>query len=235
VVLGIETATTSVGVGLVEVGGPLRARVEIGPSRRHGETIAPAIDFLLRQVECTVGDIACIAVDIGPGLFTGLRVGIAAGAALAYAIGCPTVGVTSTAAVADQGRLAVNDGEHIAVVLDARRRELYAAVPGILEPFVGTPDAVANALAAINAPLLLLGEGMHLIPENRLPASIRRGRALPPDPVTVAELGAAALATGATVQPEALSPLYLRAPDAQITWDTRFGAAAHREPDRVAP
>jgi tRNA threonylcarbamoyladenosine biosynthesis protein TsaB len=233
VVLGIETATTSVGVAVVELGGPLRARIDIGPSRRHAETIAPSIEFLLAQVGCALTDVACVAVDIGPGLFTGLRVGIAAAAGLAYAIGCPAFGVTSTTTVATAVANQVRPGERVAVVLDARRRELYAAVPGLLEPFVGTPANVAKQLSEIDEPLFLVGEGIHLLGVDSLPLTVRRGTALPPDPLVVAGLGAAGFAAGQAVGPEALVPLYLRAPDAQITWDTRFGAAVDREPDRV--
>jgi tRNA threonylcarbamoyladenosine biosynthesis protein TsaB len=232
VVLGIETATTSVGVALVAVDGPLRARFDITPSRRHAETIAPAIEFLLAQAGAKPSDIVAVAVDIGPGLFTGIRVGIAAAAGFAYAAGCNVVGVRSTDVVATR-QTGMSASAAVAVVLDARRKELYAAVPGLLEPFVGSPRQVAQAFRALGVPLVLVGEGVSLVATHLEADGFSTGELLPPDPLTVAEIGRSEFLAGRAVGPEALVPLYLRAPDAQITWDTRHGAAADREPDRI--
>lgn len=240
-VLAIETATTSLGVALAS-GDGLRARVEIAPSRRHAESLTAAVGFLSGQAGIALSSLDAVAVDVGPGLFTGLRVGVATAASLAYALGIGVVAVRATDAVAHAARdHAACDhaaDRAVAAVLDARRSELYAAVPGLIEPFVAAPDVVLERLLAPGVELLLCGEGAALLdplladrPGSEGADRLRPGPRRPPDPLAVAELALARLAEA--VAPEAVAPLYLRAPDAQITWDTRHGAAADRVPDRV--
>lgn len=84
-ILAIETATESVGVALGGRDGVL-ASVTIARGRRHGETLAPAIQFACRHAGVELPDLDAVAVDIGPGLFTGMRVGIATAKALAMAL-----------------------------------------------------------------------------------------------------------------------------------------------------
>jgi tRNA threonylcarbamoyladenosine biosynthesis protein TsaB len=229
--LAIETATTSVGVAIVSTDG-LRAHLEIVPSRRHTETLAEAISFLARQASIGLTDLAAIAVDIGPGLFTGIRVGVATAAALAYGIGVGVVPVRSTDVVARPVARSADHRGSVAVVLDARRRELYAAVPGLMEPFVASPLQVVATLAGLERDLVLIGEGAPIAAAAAATAGVGHrfttGPQRPPDPVDLAELALGSLDTA--VEPAAVTPLYLRAPDAQITWDTRYGPAADRVP-----
>ncbi len=215
------------------VGDGRRARIELAPSRRHAESLSSLIGFLAEQAQCPLREVDAVAVDIGPGLFTGLRVGVATATSLAYALGIGVVPVRSTDAVA-RGAAALAGERPVAAVLDARRRELYAAVPGLLEPFVASPAVVLERLVALGRPLLVVGEGAALLDLSSSP-SLGAGPRRPPDPLDVAELALAHLADDGrgTVEPHAVAPLYLRAPDAQITWDTRHGAAADRTPDRI--
>ena len=238
-VLAIETATTSLGVALAS-GDGLRARTEIAPSRRHAESLTAAVGFLSGQAGIPLSSLDAVAVDVGPGLFTGLRVGVATAASLAYALGIGVVPVRATDAVAHAAHAphARPAGRPVAAVLDARRGELYAAVPGLIEPFVAAPAVVLERLLAPGVELLLCGEGAALLdplladrPGSEGGDRLRPGPRRPPDPLAVAELALVHLAEA--VAPEAVAPLYLRAPDAQITWDTRHGAAADRVPDRV--
>lgn len=229
-VLAIETATTSVGVAVACDDGR-RARIEIGPSRRHTETLAAAIAFLAEHADLPLSSLDAIAVDVGPGLFTGLRVGVATASSLAFALGIGVVAVRSTDIVA-RGAGEPVDGRRCAVVLDARRRELYAAIPGEIDPFVAGPAEVLRRLRSAT-PLVLIGEGARSLAPLLEPADAERmvfGRSRPPDPLDLAEMALAGI--DAAIDPAAVSPLYLRAPDAQITWETRYGAAADRTPDR---
>ena len=91
-ILGIETATHQVGCAIGGHEGVL-ALFESARDRRHAETLVPAIQFVTKQARIELDEIGVVAVDVGPGLFTGLRVGIAAAKAIASALRVPMVGV----------------------------------------------------------------------------------------------------------------------------------------------
>ena len=93
-ILGITTSTAQVGCAIGGHEGVLGA-IHSTRGRRHAETLTPAIEFLCRQSRVALSDIGAIAVDLGPGLFTGLRVGVAAGKALSHARRLPMIGVSS--------------------------------------------------------------------------------------------------------------------------------------------
>ena len=82
-VLGIDTSTAQVGVAIGGHEGVL-AQAHSSRGKRHAENLTPAIDFVRRQARIDLQDISCVAVDLGPGLFTGLRVGVASAKAIAY-------------------------------------------------------------------------------------------------------------------------------------------------------
>jgi tRNA threonylcarbamoyladenosine biosynthesis protein TsaB len=142
ILLAIESATDLVGVALVRDHGGEVERVHAG-GRAHAELLAPAIEEVCALSGCTVGEVDTIAVDVGPGLFTGLRVGVATAKALAQALPAQLLGVSSldilAAAALEQLR---SDGDAsdpasagsdlpavpVAAVVDARRGEVFAAV-----------------------------------------------------------------------------------------------------------
>jgi tRNA threonylcarbamoyladenosine biosynthesis protein TsaB len=139
--LAIETATDTVAVALLRDDGGVAERVHAG-GRAHAELLAPSIAEVCAVSGCTVADLDAIAVDIGPGLFTGLRVGVATAKALGQALGIGVLGVTSldvlAAAALDvagkapdaNGRPGVSGRATgaVASVIDARRGEVFAAV-----------------------------------------------------------------------------------------------------------
>lgn len=157
IVLGIETATLEVGVAIADPDG-LRACFTARASRQHAEHLHVAIDEVCRASGVTLSDLGAIAVDIGPGLFTGIRVGIAAAKALGFALGIGIVAVTGIEILARAARsalvLAGQCGEVTAVVpvLDVRRGELaWSPVAGVLsapgavpvEVRLGRPEELA--------------------------------------------------------------------------------------------
>ena len=83
-ILGIETSVDHVGVAVGDYRG-IRAHSMLASDRRHAESLAPMIQFVLQQADATMADLSAIAVDVGPGLFTGMRVGIASSVATAPA------------------------------------------------------------------------------------------------------------------------------------------------------
>ncbi len=237
-ILGIDTATTSVSVALStgasrNNGGIIGVQtLSVGP--RHAETLLPAIEFLCQQCSVGLTDLTHIVVDRGPGLFTGLRVGVATARTLAFAHDVPLFSATSLESVAlDSGR----PGELVAVILDARRREVYAglyridadgSLSEVVEPLVGAPTEVAAKIAgAIDRPVLVVGDGVVAHAEQLTSLlsldGVVVGRALAP---TAVGLIKAALPRFLEVpKPDEAEILYLRAPDAQITWDNRHGPA----------
>src|SRR2546430_16259750 len=93
-VLGIETSTAQVGVAIGGHEGVL-ASAHSSRGKRHAENLTPTIDFVRRPARIELSDISVVAVDLGPGLFTGLRVGVASAKALAHALRVPMIGVSS--------------------------------------------------------------------------------------------------------------------------------------------
>src|SRR5207302_9770002 len=151
-VLGIDTSTAQVGVAIGGHEGVL-AQAHSSRGKRHAENLTPAIDFVRRQARIDLQDISCVAVDLGPGLFTGLRVGIASAKAIAHALRIPMIGVPSLDLLAFPVRYS---SRLIVATIDARRGELFYAfyrqVPGgvqrLCDPQIGSPAARAAELLA---------------------------------------------------------------------------------------
>ncbi|HEY7917037.1 MAG TPA: tRNA (adenosine(37)-N6)-threonylcarbamoyltransferase complex dimerization subunit type 1 TsaB [Acidimicrobiales bacterium] len=146
--LAIESATDTVGVGLIRHDGGSAERVHLG-GRAHAELLAPAIEEVCAVSGTEVTDIERIAVDVGPGLFTGLRVGVATAKALAWSLSVPLLGVSSldilaAAAAAATSEAVPDPGQAgaVAAVVDARRGEVFAAAYRFDRPATGTgkPD-----------------------------------------------------------------------------------------------
>src|SRR5690606_24379069 len=162
-ILGITTSTMQVGAA---IGGHEGGQASVPASRgqRDAETLTPAIDCLRRQARVDLDEIGCVAVDIGPGLFTGLRVGIASAKAIAHALRVPMIGVSSLDLVAFPLRWTPR---LVVAAIDARRGELFTAayrqVPGGLQRLgeyrVAGPDELAGDLEATGEDVLLVGDG----------------------------------------------------------------------------
>lgn len=230
-ILGIDTATDQVGVALgSDVG--IRGEVRLGRGRRHAEELAPAVEGLLRSADASLGDLAAVAVGIGPGLFTGLRVGVTTAKVLAQALAIPVVPIASLDLVAYPLRFS---DRTVVALLDARRGELYHArylpVPGGLQRVsdyaVGHPDDVVAELVATGEELLLAGDGALAYRETL--RRVDRTEFAPatfawPSPAALVELAAERFRLEEFVRPVEVEPLYLRKSDAEIAWDARSGA-----------
>ncbi len=242
--LGIETATELVGVAAAdtEAGPGAVASVWVTGRRRHTESLTPAIDHLLHQLGWTLPDIDGLAVDIGPGLFTGLRVGVATAKGLALGLGVGLLGVTSLDVLAEAALEGGWPGEVLAVV-DARRSEVFAARyrPGgpagpeqLAPPTLFTPADLVAALAEdwapeVARPLLAVGDGaLRYRGELAAVAGLTlAGPSLgPPPPPALVSVAARRLAAGAELSaPAGVEPLYLRDADAKINWVQRHPPA----------
>ncbi len=235
-VLAIETATVEVGVALAGTAG-LLAAATARPGRRHAETLHVAIGQVLDLAGVRPEALEAIAVDVGPGLFTGLRVGVAAATAMAWALALPVVACTSTDVLLHAVR---HGGREAFAVVDMRRGEVAwsSRVGGPIE--LGTPEALAGELAGGDAPVLLVGDGARRHAAQLLTLGGGRVQVAgdelgAPPVVSLADLAVLRLAAGDFADPLAVRPEYLRAVDARINWSTRDGAAAPRAGDAPEP
>jgi tRNA threonylcarbamoyladenosine biosynthesis protein TsaB len=227
-ILGIDTATPQVSVAVGGHEGVL-ALTQTARGRQHAEALTPAIEFTCRQARVELSEISVMAVDLGPGLFTGLRVGVSAAKAMAYALRVPMIGVPSLDLVAFPLR---HSPKLIVAAVDARRGELFTAsyrqVPGGLQRLtphhtVG-PEDLASELLATAEECLVVGdgalryrevfEGLHKV------EIVEDGLAYPSASSLVMLAHAQALREQ-WVNAWDLQPLYLRKPDAEINWKTR--------------
>jgi tRNA threonylcarbamoyladenosine biosynthesis protein TsaB len=210
--LSLDTATPAVSVALV-ADGRLVARSSVIDARRHAELVTPGIAAVLAAGQARAADLDAVAVGLGPGPYTGLRVGIVTAAALADALDIPAYGECSLDLVAD------DDPGQTAVVTDARRREVYWATycgsdgTGVRRrvdgPQVGRPAAVATELRDAGA--RVVGAGAALYPDDFADLLDPGGRRYPA-PERLWDLVAERALAGAAG--DQLRPLYLRRPDA---------------------
>ena len=233
IVLGIDTSTARSSVAVVEVddgadggadgGARVLAAASHEDARGHGAFLAPAIASCLAEAGLDVAALDGVAVGTGPGLYTGLRIGMATASALAWARGLPIAGVGGLdALVAAAHRDPDLAAVPLVAVLDARRGQWFhatsAATSAPLVPAVGDADAVASALAAAGPDARAVGEA---------PAGVAAAGPAPlrPDAADVARLALPALRAGG-VDPAALAPTYLREADVRIGWAERGGGRA---------
>lgn len=224
-ILAIETATPASSVALGD-GGSLAAMSVRVDRRGHVGFLVPAIDFCFKQAGWDRQDIDVVAVDIGPGPFTGIRAGIATAQAFAAGVGAPIVAVSSLTV---QALRAATGHRRIWSVVDVRRGQV-AAAPYRPLPGGVAPDGPAEVLGAEEfraildtdeADTLVVGDWQAL-PETMWGGlhRVRRGRPRYPSADVMLEIAAIRAAHGEFVASEDLRPDYMREPDVQINWKT---------------
>lgn len=209
IVLGLDTALSACSVAIVKDGEALAAASE-PMLRGHQERLAPLVAETMQAAGLPFEALDRIGVTVGPGSFTGLRVGLAFAKGLGLALGRPCVGVGTLEALA-----ASDPGPALAAaVIDAKRGQVY------LQAFEGgsavmAPDALPVETAAARlaelwrgGPLRLIGPGAPLLAEAAPGAEVVERTA--PDPVAICALAARKAASAGA------KPLYLRAPDAKL-------------------
>jgi tRNA threonylcarbamoyladenosine biosynthesis protein TsaB len=216
-VLGLDSAGNACSAAVLR-GGRIVARRFAPMAHGQAEALMPMIAVVLAEAELSVDALDLIAVTIGPGGFTGLRIGLAAARGLALASGVALLGVTSFAAVAHSVSAAERRGRSLVVALDSKRSELYLQSfaadgrprgPGSLVPPAAWPGWVPDG------DLLLAGDGVQRLAAalaERAPA-LARGPGMA-DAAAVALLAAEAWQPG--LSPPVPRPLYLRAPDTTL-------------------
>lgn len=224
--LAIDTSTAQVAVAIGE-GHSVKGEIRLVGGRRHAEQLAPAIASLVESTGIGLDHLAAIAVGIGPGMFTGLRVGVTTAKTLAQALRIPVVPVASLDLVAYPVR---HTSRVVVATIDARRREVfhasYRSVPGgiqrITEYAVAAPAELVADLEAHGQEVLLVGDGIATAPE--LFASLEHAELAGPEFQSPSVAALVALAA-ARVEREEFSPpwdvvpLYLRESDAELSWN----------------
>jgi tRNA threonylcarbamoyladenosine biosynthesis protein TsaB len=222
-ILAIETATSASSVALGE-GDAIRATARLVDARGHVGFLVPAMDFCFRSAGWDPGDLDAVAVDVGPGLFSGIRSGIAMAQAVAGAVGVPLLPVGSLDAVAYDAATA---HRRIWAVVDVRRGEVavapYRPVPGGVvrdgPVELCTPDHFRGLLQEDRADILVVGE-WGALPEGSLVGfrSLRTGRPVHPAAAAVLAIARGRLERDDVPHPDEVRPNYLRDADVTINW-----------------
>src|SRR5262245_6636226 len=216
--LAVESATLSGGAALLD-GDRLLGEITLNIAITHSERLLAAVDRLLDDCGMAAADLEGLAVSVGPGSFTGLRVGLATIKGLAMALDLPVAPVPTLDALA--ARVPFADAP-VCPILDARKGEVYLSLYRWRDDRMCRErdyEALSPEVAAagIVAPVILLGDGIEAcrpwLPKRVSIAPVAQRL---PSAATVGDLGHAALAAGAGVDAESLTPLYLRPSEAEL-------------------
>ena len=237
-VLGIDTATATASVALVEEGKLIAEEVRSAPKQssphpsgrqgNHAEILLPLVDTVLAKAGLSLSEISAFAVSIGPGSFTGLRIGLSTVKGLAYGWEIPVVGVPTLLAVA--ARVTGWDGL-VCPFLDARKKEVYAALfrkrgeklERLSEDLVCAPEKVLQKTESLadGEPCLFIGDGTKVY-EDLITTSLgdrgfsTLGESYPSGAYAVARLGEEKLRRQEFDSLGPLVPLYLRPSEAEL-------------------
>ncbi len=226
-VMGLDTSLQRCSVAILRDGEAV-ADKSAEMARGHAEHIAPMAAASLREAGSKVADLDRIGVVVGPGGFTGVRIGLSFARGLAIGVKACAVGVTSLAALAANVAEDARQGL-IAPVIDARRGQVYAGLYDqrgdvIIAPFVSEPQRALKILAdrAVRMPVTLIGSGSGLLGE--IPGDWTPSNA--GDQIDAKNV--ARLAALAPVPEGPPAPLYLRTPDAKPPKPNRLAALSPR-------
>jgi tRNA threonylcarbamoyladenosine biosynthesis protein TsaB len=227
IVVGIETSTPQTSVAIGTETGTL-GRIQVAGKARQ-ESVTPALEQLLRWTGIELDHVGGFAVGIGPGLFTGLRVGVATAKTLAQVTASPIVGLVSLDVLAYAVR---HTHKRIAAVIDGRRGEVFSAVyrpvPGGVmretEYQVQGPEHLAADLEALPGDVLAVGDGAILyreVLEGAGGVEVASPMVAHPDAAALVELAVPRFLREEHDRLFDVVPFYLRKSDAEITWDQR--------------
>jgi tRNA threonylcarbamoyladenosine biosynthesis protein TsaB len=226
-ILGIETSTKTGSVAIVSDAGVV-AQYSLNIEVTHSERLMSTVDQVLRATGMTMSDMDGFAVAIGPGSFTGLRIGLATVKGLALVTNKPVAAVPTLEALA--WNLPYTDVP-VCPMLDARKNEVYAALyefqgRGLMQLMPESALSIKALGEVLSGSVIFSGEASRLYRNEIEKQFGERARfaplaALLPSAATVAELGLARIADGRQTDADSLTPLYVRRPEAEVAWEKK--------------
>lgn len=243
-ILALDTSTAACSVAVLD-GDAVRAELTLEVPRAHSTRLMPLVQQAIEESGLKRSDLELIAVGVGPGSFTGLRIGIATAKGLALGLGIPAVGVSSLKAIA------LGTGAQLGLVvpmLDAKRERLFTAAyaPGTEDPATWvellpvqhtTVSELAAQLAELRAGLRHSWQFVTTAGDGALPysAKLELGDALRVAPAglrlprasAVGRVGLSEFRAGASTDPDALAAVYLRPTEAERLWEARHAEGAN--------
>jgi len=226
-ILGIETSTKTGSVAIVSEDGVV-AQYSLNIEVTHSERLMSTIDRVLKDTGLAVHDLDGFSVAIGPGSFTGLRIGLSTVKGLALATGRPIAAVPTLQALAWNLPYCAYP---VCTLLDARKNEVYAS----LYRFAGTalvqilPEAAMSIFrlaGQISEKVVFTGEGSRIYRNGIQELFGERAVFAPhsavlPSGAKVAEIGLDMIKSGRQAEPDRLTPLYIRRPEAEVAWEKK--------------
>ena len=226
VILGIETSTKTCSIALTD-GKKLRDEISLHLGLFHSERVIPLLDEILKSKGMAIKDIDGIAVSIGPGSFTGIRVGVSTARGLAQSLDIPLVGIPSLDGLAfGMGA----SGEVVCPMIDALRGEIYTAL------YEGRKRLTPHQLIGVEnwlerlkdkkETILFLGEAVDIY-ENLIKDSLKKKAKIVEkekryaSAARVAQLGLEKFVLGEGKKYDQVFPLYIRRPEAEVKWEER--------------
>lgn len=234
-VLGIDTHGPIGGAALI-ADGALLSQVLLSVRATHSEQLLPSIQSVLAGVPEADRQVDAISVALGPGSFTGLRIGVVTAKSLAYAWNIPLIGVNTLEAIAYQSRCV---GPIQVGMVSSRRDRVFAGayrlaaapayvpVEPVIEPGHYQAEAFIEAVAQLGERVVLAGDAVAAFRELIERYMGEQAIAIPPvwerlHAASIAHLGEILLERGQECEPHALVPEYLRKAEAEIRWETKF-------------
>lgn len=233
-ILSIDTSSQVSSVAVLSAE-RVAAELSMQGALTHSETLMPHIGTALEMARVKKNELEGVAVSIGPGSFTGLRIGLAAAKMMAYALHIPLIAVPTLEALAHH---TICEGVRLVPMMDAQKGNVYAQEfawePGAegltlreAHPLVILPRTeVLAGLAHSTQPVLLLGDAMQKKGADELPTGVRLApiHARMPRAACVGLASLTRLARGAVDDPVTIAPLYLRRSEAEVLWEKHHGA-----------
>lgn len=230
-ILAIDTATLVSSVALAAKG-RLLAELTLQTNLTHSEMLMPHIKMIMEMAKLKRRELKAVAVSVGPGSFTGLRIGLATAKSMAYALDIPIVGVPTLAALAYHYPM---PGVYIAPMLDAQKGNVYTALyqwdgGALLEVRPPCVESFEDALArcgSMDLRAVVLGEvavkRAERIESFNPNVLLAMGHTIMPRAANVAMLGDRMLKRGEASDVMRLEPLYIRRSEAEELWERRNG------------
>ncbi|MGI5892126.1 MAG: tRNA (adenosine(37)-N6)-threonylcarbamoyltransferase complex dimerization subunit type 1 TsaB [Bacillota bacterium] len=219
-ILAIDTAGKTSSVALVDESSVV-ARIGLDLGKTHSQKLLPMVDALLQLAEISLADLDAVAVTVGPGSFTGLRIGLATVKAWSQALQLPLVAVGTLEAAA----VAVSGEGYVCPIFDARKNQVYCALfkdgQQIWPAQAVSPQQLAQRLASLAGPILFCGDAVGIYDDIFAAGLGDNFRPDAEDKRFFLAEGAALLAreryqSGQTLLPEQIEPFYLRRSEAEV-------------------